>query len=53
MVKCKCRNCGTGFEAESLYTGWRSGEHIELKCPNGKGHAVRWIEYGDRGYKRR
>ena len=50
MVKCECRNCGPGFEAESPYMGWLRGERVEPKCPNGKGHAVRWIEHGDKGY---
>jgi len=46
MVKWKCRACGTDFEAESTFTDWRSGERIEPKCSNCKGHAVRGIEDG-------
>jgi len=53
MVKRNCRNSETDFEAERPYTDWRNGGRVEPKRPNGKGYAVRWIEYGDRGHKRR
>jgi len=41
MVKCKCRNSETDFEAESPYTDWRSGERVEPKRPKGKVYALR------------
>lgn len=43
LMKWKCRNCGTEFEAESSYKDWRSGERIYTKCLKRNSHAVRSI----------
>ncbi|GAH27429.1 unnamed protein product, partial [marine sediment metagenome] len=43
MVKWKCRNCGTDFEARSPHIDFGSGERVDPKCPSCESYAVKPI----------